>query len=169
MDCKDGSDELCHDECYKSQEKEKMILRRCQEDAAICVPVSKYCDIVYDCPFGSDEVDCSCDSWNMKPCEIGGTNLCIYNEWLGQNTHSSSCLDLLENQAIDPVITIEECMGFGQHGEEEVVETTTTDNMVTSNHLTLDTGNKGRQNTQILSEVVIIMPCTITVSLSRPP
>ena len=45
-------------------------------------------------------------------------------------------------------------MEFEQHDEEEVVEATT-DNMVTSNHLTLNTGNTGLQNIQVLSVAVV--------------
>ena len=151
VDCQDGSDELCHDECYKTQGEEKVILRRCQENAAICVPVSKYCDIVYDCPLGSDEINCSCDAWNMKSCDISGTDLCIYHEWLGEDVNSKSCLGLLENQAIDASIEIEECMEYGKPEVERNVKTTTHSSVIlTGNGTTFSDRKETEQETTMV-------------------
>ncbi len=80
---------------------------------------------MYDCPLGSDEINCSCDAWNMKSCHISGTDLCIYHEWLGEDINSNSCLGLIENQAIDGTIEIEECMEYGKPDKEKNVKTTT--------------------------------------------
>ncbi len=37
--------------------KSKSIVRRCAENRSVCIPLDKYCDIMVDCPFGSDDLD----------------------------------------------------------------------------------------------------------------
>ena len=74
--CKDNSDELCSDSCLKKLLGGKTIIRKCLEDSSVCVPVEKYCDRVADCPYGSDEANCSCEAWDMHQCHFGGSSMC---------------------------------------------------------------------------------------------
>ncbi len=67
----------------------------------MCVPVEKYCDMKYDCPQGTDEIDCDCQAWNMQPCYIGDNKLCIYSEWIKDasrnlNDNNRSCVEALD-------------------------------------------------------------------------
>ena len=96
VDCIDGSDELCHEGCYDSTEKENNILKRCPEDVSICFPINKYCDAKYDCPQGGDESSCACQDWDMVQCEIDNTKLCAFENWVKENVPGLSCLELLE-------------------------------------------------------------------------
>ena len=70
------------------QANNKQVLRKCAEDVSVCVPVEKYCDTIYDCPQGTDEISCSCEAWNMQSCVIGDAELCIYNEWMTESSRN---------------------------------------------------------------------------------
>ncbi len=72
IDCRDNSDELCDDYCLKTPLKpgEKPIIKKCQEDVDICVPVDKYCDGIAHCPDASDEIDCTCEDFGLRTCQM---------------------------------------------------------------------------------------------------
>ena len=54
--------------------------------------MDKYCDKLADCPFGSDEVECSCTDLDMHKCMINGAKLCIFDEWI---TNYEICMVLV--------------------------------------------------------------------------
>ncbi len=94
-------------------------MKRCSEAASVCVPVEKYCDMKYDCPQGSDEINCDCQAWNMQSCQVDGNKLCIYTEWMratsGKLTNGNpSCLAELDIELgnLDSYVDTAECMEF---------------------------------------------------------
>ena len=85
-DCRDRSDEMCKESCLKQPLYDKSIVRICLEDSTVCVPVERYCDRVADCPDGSDEADCSCEDWDMHKWRHEGINMCIYKQWINNES-----------------------------------------------------------------------------------
>ncbi len=87
----------------------------------------------------------------MKSCDISGTDLCIYNEWLGEDVNSKSCLGLMENQAIDATIEIEECMEYGKPEEDGNFKTSTHSSVIpTRNGTTFSERNETEQQTTMV-------------------
>ncbi len=84
IDCQDGSDELCRHTCLKNPPTKPTIVRKCAEDHMVCVPVGQYCDAVSDCPYASDEQDCSCEDWNMVSCQIETKQVCLRQDWVSE-------------------------------------------------------------------------------------
>ena len=59
--------------------------QKCSEDSTKCIPVFWYCDGKSDCPYGSDEIDCSCKDLGMIDCVTQGNNTaCIPFTWVCQ-------------------------------------------------------------------------------------
>ncbi len=98
-ECKDGSDELCEAPCLKTAITKPTIIRRCHENSERCVPIYKYCDRIADCPDGSDEVQCSCNDWNMIECQMGDADLCFYKEW--QEKDNQTCNEIFETNTAE--------------------------------------------------------------------
>ncbi len=94
-------------------------MKRCSEAASVCVPVEKYCDMKYDCPQGSDEINCDCQAWNMQSCQVEGNKLCIYSEWMKDAAgklmdEGTSCIDELDRELgnLESHLDSTQCMEF---------------------------------------------------------
>ncbi len=95
IDCNDASDELCAASCLENELDPPTIIRKCEEDSAICIPAERYCDGLAQCPQGSDEKGCSCIDWNMFNFQIQQKDYCIYSEWMTYIDPSvDPCIDL---------------------------------------------------------------------------
>ncbi len=106
IDCHDKSDELCQDSCLKVAlpRGEKSIIRRCSEDASICVPVDLYCDGVPHCPDHTDErlSGCTCEDGGLISCQRDGhaEKICLSKKWISTGTLNlsvSTCEEFLNN------------------------------------------------------------------------
>ncbi len=58
----------------------------------------------------------------MQSCVIDGNNLCIYHEWVENTNIPMSCLSMMEINADDLRIDMEECMEYGHNGKESIKE-----------------------------------------------
>ncbi len=106
-DCNDGSDERCNSGCLRIQiGQRRLIIRRCQENSGVCVPVENYCDGVAHCPDASDEAMCTCENWNLMSCHYNGKSYCFNPEWMTEKVANETyhrCTSLLNNELDKPI------------------------------------------------------------------
>ncbi len=99
-DCNDGSDELCNSDCLRIQlGGKKSIIRKCEEDPAVCVPVEYSCNGVAHCPDASDEAMCTCKNWNLMSCHYEGETYCFNPELMTEKLANKTyhrCTSLLD-------------------------------------------------------------------------
>ena len=104
--CKDGSDELCESECLQVTFEGRSIIKKCEEDLALCFPMERYCDGFADCREGSDETwwACTCEDWGLNSCNDTGNTLCLYPHWsqrIGVNNSAQPCVQLFNIMGSD--------------------------------------------------------------------
>ena len=58
-----------------------------------------------DCPFASDETDCSCADLDMHDCLVNGAHLCFINEW---SRHDEVSIHVCQNELTKDVDVVKE-------------------------------------------------------------